>query len=333
MEDWLSYSVEDGVFSENWAVVLAGKDRHIIYLSFVRYMKPKPANCTVSVSITTPGNKTYVINKSYDLDDFTESAETGTIKVGGNEITLLNGKARIKVKDEGHNEEGETVAIELDVSLDPWMAGVKLHSGKLFFDKEETRWVQIMMPVPRADVSGGFNIAGEQFDFAGAGQILHVRDHERPDSYASKWAVCRYFGKKHTVIFTAFDTTASFGSSPVRRIVVTDRSKVLIHDDRFIFETGDPKVVSEAHTYDNLFGLRYSGDEFVMNGTAKGKKLHETFRIAEGLNFLKRMGAKMLKLNPAAFRIRGKCSFTLKEKEGRKTRTRGPCLMENILPR
>ena len=321
--DWLPEEHGDKYYTENWMTMLCSNRGHVLYVNFLRTnIGVFQGSAGVSVSLTLPKQQAKHLAFEYKPKDFSSNKETMTVTIGPNSIRRRGKKIFLKVMEEG---------FELDLELTSWTKGVKFHDGKSWWGADKKKWLQIFVHAPRATVKGTMNLGGTVVPFKGDGYVDHLRQNILGPEYASRWFVNRFFHDDWTLILISFLTPKKHGGDMLHRLILTDRTKVLLHSNDLTLEPRKKVKDPKGHHYHQEYEVVCKDDRVKVLLEATGLKIHDRDAMLERMSKAQAGVVRMVAGNPITYRMRGKSRARITIEGKDPTEFEGKSYLESVV--
>jgi len=324
-QDFLRHPHDDRYYQESWTAIMRSRQGHIFYLNFLyTNLGVFSGSTAVNVSLAQPGKMARHYRYDYKISDFKQYSGKGMIAIGPNSMTLQGKSMSLVVKEKD---------LALDLELQGWVDGVKLHSGRLYLKEDKSQWVDTYFHLPRADVNGEMVVEGQNIAFEGDGYVDHMVQNVLGTDYSTRWHTLRFFAPDHTVAFISWDTPWELGRERVVRLLVTDRKEILTFTDRMELVTDQPKKDAKGHSYNNHFRFSTAGKggPVVLEGELTGQRLHDRDVVLDRLSWAERKVAGMVAGNPIFYRLEAPTKATLTVAGQQPVQLSGQGLIESVV--
>jgi len=321
-QDWLRHPDEARSYQESWTSVLHADDGHILYVSFIyTNLGVLKGSTSVAVSLTPPGGVAKAHRFDHGTKDFKQDARSGRIAIGDSSMTLRGRKLKLVVREKG---------LSLDVDMDAWTDGVKLHTGRVWLDDAKEQWVRTFFHVPRASFTGTLKVRGKKTSIRGASYVDHIVQNALATEWSTHWWALRHFTPTHTVAFLIWRAPKDRGGKKMAHVLVTDRERVLLFSDRLRMKPGSFGKDAKGHPHARRFTLNLDGKTTRLQGAVRSTRRHERDAVLERLSWMERKVAGLVAGNPVMYRMEGQADLTLTH-EGATVELTGPALMESLV--
>ena len=284
--DYMQHYMDASMYQEAWTYIVQTRAGDVLYLNFIVTNIGVVSGASVfSFSLSPAGGGPVVFRKfEKDEEEFQQTPASLSIRVGPWSSSFGLGTKPTTLK--GHEDD-----VSIDLSIKPWVPGVKLGRGKWTY-KDKT-WLH-MIQVPRGSTTGTLKVGGKTYDLTGDAYVDHaVQDFLSPD-VTTVWSTLRLFGPDHTVLILQFGLKPDYGGGTTKMLLVTDRSGFVAASTTFTAEGSsmkpDPDGCARARRMD--FWMKEGAVQ--LKGGFTEARLHERNAVLDKLGWAQRQVAKLV---------------------------------------
>ena len=219
----------------------------------------------------------------------------------------------------------------MDLKLEGWIPGVKLHSGRIYFKEDRSEWIETYFHLPRADLEGELRVGGMSIPLRGDAYVDHIVQNVLGTDYSTRWWTLRHFAPDHTVAFLVYRTPKELGGELVTHLLITDRKRLLSFGTEMELRTSAHRKDPKGHRYATRFDISYKGKGLALDGKVVGKQLHDRDAVLDRLSWVERKVAGLVAGNPLIYRLVAEPELRLLRQGQPEIVLRGAALIENVV--
>jgi hypothetical protein len=322
--DFMQHYMDARMYQEAWTYVVQTRGGDVLYLNFiVTNIGVTSGAAAFSFSLSPAKGGPVVFRKfEKDQDEFKQAPGALRVSVGPWSSSFGLGLKPTTLK-------GAEDDVALDLTITPWVPGVKLGQGRWKF-KDKT-WLH-MIQVPRGTTAGTLKVGGQVYDLAGDAYVDHAAQDFLSPEVTSVWNTMRLFAPEHTVLLLQFRARPDFGGGLTRMLVVTDRKGFLAAATDFTHRGSAPRPDEDGCARSTRMDSAMQAGAVSLKGGFTEARLHERNAVLDKLGWAQRQVARIVTDQVVIYRQLNDYDYTLDPGDGTAIPLKGRGLSEYICP-
>ncbi|GAW94242.1 hypothetical protein [Calderihabitans maritimus] len=239
---WHSGNVEKTY--ESWYIEAVLDKGYVLGVTFAtKGLKklPSPLEPQLKVDLVTPEGTRETLVQHFTKEDFRASEEYVSLEMGTNRFAGTFPEYRLQVTSS---------EVSLDLQFTAEVPGWKPGRGRVAYADKGKKFLQWVVPVPRASVAGNISVKGQKEEVSGLGYYHYLYTNFYLPEILSRTIWARVYTEDYTIIFADIVGRTLFSYEPVRPFMLAQNEVMKL-------STGNMDLMTRGLQRDPQTGARY----------------------------------------------------------------------------